>query len=84
MGRIGETMSHLIEIQGGAVVSNDAPADDYLPVGTHMDRPDGYYVAFGMDVEGPYGRAEALDRIDHLKRATRRDLEAEDHRKQRP
>lgn len=26
-------MSHLIEIQGGAVVSNDAPADDYLPVG---------------------------------------------------
>lgn len=71
-------MSHLIEIRGGAVVKNDDPGDSYLPVGTRMDRPDGCYVAFGMDVEGPYGQDEARDRVDHLKRATRRELEEDD------
>lgn len=68
-------MANIIEIRGGVVVNNGQPADEYLPVGTHIDRPDGHYVSFGMDVEGPYDRGAAQDRLDQLKKATRMDLE---------
>lgn len=67
-------MAHIVEIRGGVIVANDDPDDDYLPTGTHMQRPDGHYVSFGMDVEGPYGADEARDRLDHLKQATRDEL----------
>jgi hypothetical protein len=68
-------MAHIVEIRNGAIVGNDEPSDEYLPIGTHIAQADGFYVSFGMDVEGPYGRAEAQERLDHLKEATRMDLE---------
>jgi len=68
-------MAHIVEIRNGAIVGNDEPTDEYMPVGTHIDRPDGHYVSFGMDVEGPYARDEAEERLNHLKKATRMDLE---------
>jgi hypothetical protein len=77
-------MSHLIEIRGGKVVGNDDITDAYLPMGTAVNRPDGFYVASGMDLEGPMDRESAQDRIDHLRRATRVELEEEDRKKQRP
>jgi hypothetical protein len=54
----------------------------YLPIDTPIARPDGHYVAIGMDVEGPFGQDEARGRLDHLKKATRMELEDEDRRKQ--
>jgi hypothetical protein len=77
-------MSHLIEIRDGKVVGGDEPADAYLPAGTAVNRPDGFYIALGMDLDGPMDRQSALDRIDHLKRATRVELEEEDRKKQSP
>lgn len=77
-------MSHLIEIREGKVVGNDEPADTYLPTGTAVNRPDGFYVASGMDLEGPMDRRSAEDRVGHLKRATRVELEEEDRKKQNP
>ncbi|HYG85944.1 MAG TPA: hypothetical protein VD978_06770 [Azospirillum sp.] len=67
-------MAHILEIRGKAVVNNDDDDDAYLPVGTHIDRPDGHYISFGMDVEGPYSREKAAERLDALKEATRREL----------
>ena len=77
-------MAHLIEIRGRKVVENDQLDDPYLPTGTSLNRPDGHYVAVGMDVEGPYDRQTAIDRVDHLQRATRIELENEDRKKQYP
>ncbi len=68
-------MAHIVEIRNGAIVGNDEPSDEYLPIGTHIAQVDGFYVSFGMDVEGPYGRVEAQERLDRLKEATRMDLE---------
>jgi hypothetical protein len=75
-------MANLIEIRNGTVVNNEDPVDAYLPVDTPIDRPDGHYVAIGMDVEGPFSPDEARDRLNHLKKATRMELEDEDRRKQ--
>jgi hypothetical protein len=75
-------MANLIEIRNGTVVNNDDPNDTYLPIDTPIARPDGHYVAIGMDVEGPFGHDEARGRLDHLKKATRMELEDEDRRKQ--
>jgi hypothetical protein len=75
-------MANLIEIRNGTVVNNDDPNDTYLPIDTPIARPDGHYVAIGMDVEGPFGQDEARGRLDHLKKATRMELEDEDRRKQ--
>ena len=52
-------MAHIVEIRNGAIVGNDEPSDEYLPIGTHIAQVDGFYVSFGMYVEGPYGRVEA-------------------------
>lgn len=68
-------MAHIVEIRNGAIVGNDEPSDEYLPIGTHIAQADGFYVSFGMDVEGPYARDEAQERLDRLKEATRMDLE---------
>lgn len=68
-------MAHIVEIRNGAIVGNDEPSDEYLPIGTHIAQADGFYVSFGMDVEGPYGRADAEERLDQLKKATQADLE---------
>jgi len=38
--------------------------------------------SIGMDVEGPFSQDEARDRLNHLKKATRVELEDEDRRKQ--
>jgi hypothetical protein len=35
------------------------PTDAYLPIDTPLDRPDGHYIAIGMDVEGPFSQDEA-------------------------
>lgn len=67
-------MAHILEIRGGVVVANDHGDDEYLPKGTHLQRPDGHYVSFGMDVEGPYSVDEARRRLDHLKQATEAEL----------
>ncbi len=67
-------MAHLLEIRNHAIVGNDEASDEYLPIGTHIDRPDGHYVSFGMDVEGPYDRDAARERLDALKSATQREL----------
>ncbi|UEM02827.1 hypothetical protein JL101_023075 [Skermanella rosea] len=75
-------MANLIEIRNGTVVSNEDPDDAYLPVSTPISRPDGHYVAIGMDVEGPFSAQEARDRLDHLKEATRMELEDDDRRGQ--
>jgi hypothetical protein len=75
-------MANLIEIRNGTVVNNEDPVDAYLPVDTPIDRPDGHYIAIGMDVEGPFSSDEARDRLNHLKKATRMELEDEDRRKQ--
>lgn len=76
-------MAHVVEIRNRKIVGNDDPADAYLPIGTSIDRPDGFYVSMGMDLEGPFVRQqEAVDRLDHLKRATRMTLEEEDRKKQ--
>ena len=68
-------MAHIVEIRNGTIVGNDEATDEYLPVGTHIVEADGFYVSFGMDVEGPYARDEAEERLNHLKRATQEDLE---------
>ena len=68
-------MAHIVEIRNGAIVGNDEPSDEYLPIGTHIAQADGFYVSFGMDVEGPYARDEAQERLERLKEATRMDLE---------
>jgi len=67
-------MAHILEIRGKAVVANDDADDTYMPVGTHIDRPDGHYVSFGMDVEGPYDRLGAAERLGALKKATQEEL----------
>lgn len=67
-------MAHVLEIRGNAVVGNDDADDAYLPTGTHIQRPDGHYVSFGMDVEGPYSRKEAEERLERLKKATEEEL----------
>ncbi|NYZ11792.1 hypothetical protein HL658_04460 [Azospirillum sp. RWY-5-1] len=67
-------MAHVLEIRGNAVVGNDDRDDTYLPPGTPIQRPDGHYVSFGMDVEGPYSRDEAEARLQRLKRATDEEL----------
>lgn len=67
-------MAHVLEIRGNAVVANDDADDTYLPAGTHIQRPDGHYVSFGMDVEGPYSREDAEERLEHLKKATEEEL----------
>lgn len=74
-------MSHIIEINGKSVVANDDSDDTYLPVGTHIDRPDGHYVRFGMDVEGPYSRDAAAERVDRLRKAREGELDLEDGHK---
>ncbi|EWY42295.1 hypothetical protein N825_18155 [Skermanella stibiiresistens SB22] len=71
-------MANLIEIRNGAVVGNDQPDDINLPVGTPISQPDGHYIAIGMDVEGPLSREQAHERLDHMREATRRELEAGD------
>jgi hypothetical protein len=63
-------------------VNNEDLTDAYLPIGTPLVHPDGHYVAIGMDVEGPFSQDEARDRLNHLKKATRVELEDEDRRKQ--
>ncbi|MBP2291998.1 hypothetical protein [Azospirillum rugosum] len=68
-------MAHIVEIRNGAIVGNDEPSDEYLPIGTHITQADGFYVSFGMDVEGPYDRADAEERLDHLKKATQANLQ---------
>jgi hypothetical protein len=75
-------MANLIEIRNGNVVNNEDPVDANLPIGTSIDRPDGHYIAIGMDVEGPLSQDEARERLNHLKKATRLELENEDRRKQ--
>ena len=75
-------MANLIEIRNGTVVSNEEPDDVYLPVDTPLDRPDGHYVAIGMDVEGPLSPDEARHRLDQLKEATRTELENGDSQQQ--
>jgi len=75
-------MANLIEIRNGTVVNNEDPVDVNLPVGTPISRPDGHYIAIGMDVEGPFSPDEARERLDHLKKATRVELEDADRRKQ--
>jgi hypothetical protein len=75
-------MANLIEIRNGSVVNNEDPVDANLPIGTPIDRPDGHYIAIGMDVEGPLSHDEARERLNHLKKATRVELENEDRRKQ--
>ena len=67
-------MAHIVEIRGKSVVANDDSDDTYLPVGTHIDRPDGHYVRFGMDVEGPYSHPDAMDRLKSLETAREREL----------
>lgn len=67
-------MAHVLEIRGNAVVANDDADDTYLPTGTHIQRPDGHYLSFGMDVEGPYSREDAEERLEHLKNATKEEL----------
>lgn len=74
-------MSHIVEIRGKSVVSNDDADDTYLPVGTHIDRPDGHYVRFGMDVEGPYSRDAAAERVEALRKAREGELDVEDGHK---
>lgn len=74
-------MAHLIEIRGKSVVSNDDSDDTYLPVGTHIDRPDGHYVRFGMDVEGPYSPDAAAERVERLRQARKGELDVEDGHK---
>jgi hypothetical protein len=75
-------MANLIEIRNGTVVNNEDPVDANLPVDTPLDRPDGHYIAIGMDVEGPFSHEEARERLNHLRKATRVELENEDRRKQ--
>jgi hypothetical protein len=75
-------MANLIEIRNRIVVNNEDLSDAYLPINTPLDRPDGHYIAIGMDVEGPFSQDEARDRLNHLKKATRVELEDEDRRKQ--
>ena len=77
-------MSHIIEIRAKSVVANDDADDTYLPVGTHIDRPDGQYVRFGMDVEGPYTPDAAAQRIDSLRKAREGELDLEDGHKHAP
>ncbi|HEY0835076.1 MAG TPA: hypothetical protein VGE72_14315 [Azospirillum sp.] len=77
-------MAHIVEIRGGVVVGNDDADDGYLPTGTHIARPDGHYVSFGMDVEGPYSRDAAAGRLEALKRATEEELKQEDGHKHAP
>ena len=74
-------MANLIEIRNRTVVNNEDLSDAYLPINTPLDRP-GHYIAIGMDVEGPFSQDEARDRLNHLKKATRVELEDEDRRKQ--
>jgi hypothetical protein len=52
-------MANLIEIRNGTVVNNEDLTDAYLPIDTPLDRPDGHYIAIGMDVEGPFSQDEA-------------------------
>ena len=75
-------MANLIEIRNRTVVNNEDLSYAYLPINTPLDRPDGNYIAIGMDVEGPFSQDEARDRLNHLKKATRVELEDEDRRKQ--
>jgi hypothetical protein len=52
-------MAKLIEIRNGTVVNNEDLTDAYLPIDTPLDRPDGHYIAIGMDVGGPFSQDEA-------------------------
>lgn len=77
-------MAHILEIRGKTVVGNDDTDDAYLPVGTHIDRPDGHYVSFGMDVEGPYDRDTAAQRLQRLEEARQGELKQDDGHKHLP
>jgi|tagenome__1003787_1003787.scaffolds.fasta_scaffold17582532_2 hypothetical protein len=70
-------MAHIIEIRNGTVVNNTDLTDQNLPVGTPVVRADGHYIGIGMDLDGPFDRAEAEAKLAHLKKATRLAIEEE-------